>query len=78
MSGGNPDTLDFPGFLEISYALLAEEHQRINPLKDLFSLTQELSPVPQRANVVKTTVAAQNDQSMTALKAMKADMRKRK
>ena len=31
-------------FLHASYALLVEEHQRINPLKDLLSLGAELAP----------------------------------
>lgn len=73
MSGGNPDTLDFPGFLEISYALLAEEHQRINPLKDFLSLSQDLG-TPMRKDVLKTTVAASNEGSMAALMGRLSDV----
>ena len=53
-------------FLHASYALLVEEHQRINPLKDLLSLGAELAPSPTTEPLVKTTVAAQNDQSLDA------------
>ena len=58
-------------FLSASYALLAEEHQRINPLKDFLSLSREIAPTPARSDSVKTTVAAaQNEQSMAALQGM--------
>lgn len=69
--------MTFPAFLEVSYALLAEEHQRIDPLKDLFRVSSEIAPSSPRP-MVRTTVAAQNDQSIAQLMAMKKTMRKRK
>jgi len=64
--------MTFPDFLSASYALLAEEHQRINPLKDLLSVAEDITPrraAPVRTDgtTVKTSVAQQNAQSMALL-----------
>ena len=63
--------MTFPDFLSASYALLAEEHQRINPLKDLLSVAEDLKPRPAPVrtdgSTVKTSVAQQNAQSMALL-----------
>ena len=61
-------------FLNASYALLAEEHQRINPFKDLLSLSSELAPTPDP--LVRTPVAARNDQSLNQLNQMMAGVKK--
>jgi hypothetical protein len=63
-------------FLNASYALLAEEHQRINPFKDLLSLSAEIAPSPTTEPLVKTTVAARNDQSLNQLNQMMAGVKK--
>ena len=75
LAGGNPDDMDFPAFLDVSYALLAEEHQRINPLRDLLSVGQELSPISTKP-MVRTTVAAQNEQSLAQLQARMAGVQR--
>jgi len=63
--------MTFPDFLSASYALLAEEHQRINPLKDLLSVAHDVvpsqAPVRPSGSTVKTSVAQQNAQSMAIL-----------
>jgi hypothetical protein len=72
LSGGDPDVMDFPHFLDVSYALLAEEHQRINPLKDLLSLSTELGPALPSQPRVQTTVAQSNEASYAMLGGMMA------
>lgn len=63
--------MDLEDFMAASFALLAEEHQRINPLKDLLTLTEELAPEPTVQPRVKTTVVdAQNQESLAKLGAM--------
>jgi hypothetical protein len=59
-------------FCNASYALLTEEHQRINPLKDLLSLSEDLDPSPSAVPQVKTAVASRNDQSLAQLNQMMA------
>jgi hypothetical protein len=51
---------------------MAEEHQRINPFKDLLSIGRETGVVsaPPGRSLVKTTTAAQNKESMNMLQAM--------
>ena len=44
---------------------MAEEYQRIDPLKDLLKVSSTLEPVPR-----KEDVAEQNQQSMALLKGM--------
>lgn len=68
--------MSFGDFLNASYALLAEEHQRINPFKDFLSLSSELAPSPTTGPLVKTTVAARNDQSLSQLNQMMAGVKK--
>ena len=63
-------------FLNASYALLAEEHQRINPLMDFLSLSEQLAPSPTTKPLVRTTVAARNDQSLQQLNQMMAGVKK--
>jgi hypothetical protein len=63
-------------FLHASYALLVEEHQRINPLKDLLSLSSELMPSPASEPLMKTAVASGNDQSLAQLNQMMAGVKK--
>lgn len=60
------DAMTLPDFLDASYALMAEEHQRINPFKDLLSVSSEFTPTPGREQV-KTTVAKQNQEGMEML-----------
>ncbi len=64
-------------FLSASYALLAEEHQRINPLKDLLSLSEQIAPTPTAQPLVRTTVAAQNDQSLAQFQGTMKGVKKR-
>jgi hypothetical protein len=63
-------------FLNASYALLAEEHQRINPYTDLLALSGDIAPSPVHEPLVKTTVAARNDQSLNQLNQMMAGVKK--
>jgi hypothetical protein len=49
---------------------LAEEHQRIDPLKDLLKVSEEIKPQERGRAVVKTAVASQNEQSYTMLEGM--------
>ena len=71
--------MTFPDFLSASYALLAEEHQRINPLKDLLSVAEDISPreapVRKDGTTVRTSVAAQNDQAAATLAAAMSGVR---
>jgi hypothetical protein len=64
-------------FLSASYALLAEEHQRINPLKDLVSVAQQIAPVGDRPTV-HTSVAAKNDESLALLSGMMKGVQKKR
>jgi len=64
-------------FLSASYALLAEEHQRINPLKDLVSVAQQIAPVEGRPTV-RTSVAAKNDESLALLSGMMKGVQKKR
>ena len=68
--------MTFPDFLSASYALLAEEHQRINPLKDLLSLSEQIAPSPTTKPLVRTTVAAQNDASLAQFTGMMKGVKK--
>jgi hypothetical protein len=72
--------MTFPDFLSASYALLAEEHQRINPLKDLLSVAEDISPraQPEGRAVVRTNVAAQNDEAVSQLQGMMSGVRKKR
>lgn len=76
LAGGDPDMMSLPRFLDVSYALLAEEHQRINPLKDLLQISDELAPAAPRSSApqVRTTVATQNKQSMSMIQGMLASV----
>jgi len=68
--------MSFEDFLNASYALLAEEHQRINPLKDLLSLSEQMEPTPTDRPIVKTAAAAQNDQSLAVFQGMMKGVQK--
>lgn len=70
--------MDFEDFMAASYALLAEEHQRINPLKDLLTISEQLAPEPTTKPLVKTTVAASNDQSLAQFNSMMSGAQKRR
>jgi hypothetical protein len=75
LSGASSD-MSLEDFLHASYALLVEEHQRINPLKDLLSLSSELMPSPASEPLMKTAVASGNDQSLAQLNQMMAGVKK--
>lgn len=73
LAGGDPDMMSLPRFLDVSYALLAEEHQRINPLKDFLQISEEVAPAPRSVGPqVRTTVATQNKQSLSMIQGMLA------
>ncbi len=68
--------MTFRDFLDASYALLCEEHLRIQPLQDLAAVAGMIQPsdlqmekVPKRAEV-----KAQNESSMAALQSMLANV----
>lgn len=61
-------------FLSASYALLAEEKQRIDPFKDLLTVARSIEP--QGGSTVRTTVAANNEQSYAALGAMMSGVKR--
>lgn len=62
--------MSFPDFLDASYALLAEERQRIEPFKSLISIRDEVGKLePRREGILRPTVAAQNDSNMALLNA---------
>lgn len=63
-------------FLAASYALLVEEHQRINPFKDFLSLSQEIAPEPEKPRV--ETEAVQNNDSLAQFNAMMSGVQKRR
>jgi len=67
-------------FLEASYALMAEEHQRINPLVDLLSVAEKLNPTAAKVEKVpsKGEVSARNEASMKMLEAMTAPLGKKR
>jgi len=59
-------------FMDASYALLVEEHQRIDPLKDFLTVGEKILPdsVPSERAPAKAEVKARNEQSMAALQGM--------
>ena len=66
--------MTFRDFLHASYALMAEEHQRINPLVDLLSVAERLTPKGARTETAPSQedVAAKNQANLAALEAMGA------
>lgn len=68
--------MSFPDFLDASYALLAEERQRIEPFKTLLSVRDEVGKLePRREGILKPTVAEQNDQNMQMLGSVMSGVR---
>lgn len=61
--------------MSASYALLAEEKQRIDPFKDLLTIGRQIEP---RGDTVKTTVAAKNEASYAAIGAAFGSVQGRK
>lgn len=59
-------------FMDVSYALLTEEHQRIDPLKDFISVREKLLPSDAKVERVprQADVKSQNQQSMAMLQGM--------
>jgi hypothetical protein len=74
---GADGQMSLEDFLSASYALLAEEKQRIDPFKDLLSVADQVAP-SDRQKVVKTTVATQNESSYAAIGAMMSGVQGRK
>jgi len=64
-------------FMHASYALLAEEHQRIDPLVDFVRVAQQINPPEEGAAVVQTDVAARNEESLQMLSSMMKGVQKR-
>ena len=67
-------------FLEASYALMAEERQRINPLLDLLSISESLTPSSAKVEKIpsKDDVAARNAANLKMLESMTAPLGKRR
>lgn len=68
--------MTLPRFLQASYALMAEEHQRINPLVDLLSIAEKINPATAKLEKVPSEreVKQQNEDAMAALKARMASV----
>jgi hypothetical protein len=64
-------------FINASYALLAEEHQRIDPLADLVRVAHTINPPEEGSAVVQTDVAAKNEASLQMLSGMMKGVQKR-
>jgi hypothetical protein len=59
--------------------LLAEEHQRVNPLKSLMQIAEELElRQPEPPAAVRKATAEQNDAAMAQLGGMMAGVRKKR
>lgn len=56
-------------FMDASYVLLVEEHQRIDPLKDFLTVGEKILPTDAKTERVPTQrdVKAQNKQAMEML-----------
>jgi hypothetical protein len=63
-------------FCNASYALLAEQHQRIDPLKPLLEVARTIEPSSEKP-VVRTSVATQNDQAASMLSGMMAGVKRK-
>ena len=69
--------MSIPDFINASYALLAEEHQRVDPLADLMKVAHTINPPEEGAAVVQTDVAARNEESLAMLSGMMRGVQKR-
>ena len=56
-------------FMDASYALLAEEHQRIQPLTSLLDVAERLNPAPAERPARKQETKASNEESYNILTA---------
>ena len=65
-------------FMDVSYTLLVEEHQRIDPFKDLAALREILLPedVEEEQGPASGEVERQNEQSLAQLQMMMKGVRK--
>lgn len=72
--------MTLPQFLDVSYALLAEEHQRIDPYKDLVSVRELLLPSGEAKESIPTVreVAAKNAAAVAELNSMMAGVQRRR
>lgn len=58
--------------MDISYALMIEDHARVNPLQGLDELMQRIVPTDAKRQVVpkKEEVAARNEQAVSELNSL--------
>ena len=75
MSGGNPQTLNLRGFIDVGFAVLVQEYQRLGV--DLLTAIEKVTALggdsPEEA--VPDRVAVQNQQSMEQLMGMLAGVK---
>lgn len=66
-------------FIDASYTLLVEEHQRIDPFKDLVSLAELLVPLdaPSETAPSPREVEKQNQESLAQLQLMMSGVSRR-
>lgn len=70
LAGGRPDRLSLRDFMDASFALAGEEHQRINPFMDLLSAAEKIEGSSQ--------VEQQNTASLNMLDQMMRGVQKRR
>lgn len=67
--------MTFRDFMDASYALMAEERQRIDPLRSLLDISEQVVPRPEPTPARKQASSADNEASLNVLTAAMSNVR---